>query len=293
MESRKTPRMYEGITISQQGDNMTDDADISKHPYIALSEETRDFIEQDEIMNPVKIMRKKIKEDVKKMWDWDMSDKGIKNMKFTSDQKPKIDIVDTKPKETCAKGLHEGDPKIAQLQADENSYIHEHLETLRMLTILTRPNSILEIGTGRGDSTLAFAEGLSVNGFGHLITLDVKPAHIAHDVILDEDLSTFVTFLTMSSNDYLKKLEGVMSIDMLFIDGSHTFKQVEMELHLLHHYIADEGFIILHDTNNFAHPGVWKAVQDFLIRGDIGGWKMFEYLNCNGLTILQHDIPDG
>jgi len=139
---------------------------------------------------------------------------------------------------------------------------------------------------------LAFAEGLAQNGQGHIITLDVKESGQAMDLILDEDLATFVTFLRMSSNDYLKKLGGVLSIDMLFIDGLHMYKQVEMELDKFHHYIADEGMIILHDTNNPAHPGVYKAVQEFL--GEHGlEWSMFEYYNCNGLTVLQHDISDG
>jgi len=241
---------------------MTDDADVSYGNFAemkdakilkALSEETKDFIEQDEIMNPVKIMRKKIREESKILSNYPMRNEAIKNMKFTSAQKPEIDIVDTKPKETCAKGLHEGDPKIAQLQADENSYIHEHLETLRMLTVLTRPNSILEIGTGRGDSTLAFAEGLSVIGRGHIITLDIVKAISAVELIFDEDLQSFVTFLQMNSNDYLNKMTG--EIDIVFIDGLHTKKQVAHELDFLSHSIADGGFIILHDTNNFAHPG--------------------------------------
>jgi len=211
---------------------------------------------------------------------------------FISPKKPDIEIIDKRPKETCKLGLKDDDPELCKLMADENSYIHEHLETLRMLTVLTRPNSILEIGTGRGDSTLAFAEGLGLNGKGHIITLDIKSSFQAHDLILDQDLSTFVTFLKMSSNDYIKKLEGVMSIDILFIDGLHTYKQVKMELDLLWHYIADEGMIILHDTNNPAHPGVYKAVQEFL--GEHGlEWSFFEYYNCNGLTVLQHDIPDG
>jgi len=211
---------------------------------------------------------------------------------FISPKKPDIEIIDNRPKETCKLGLKDDDPKLSKLIADENSYIHEHLETLRMLTVLTRPNSILEIGTGRGDSTLAFAEGLALNGRGHITTLDIKESNQAQDLILDEDLSTFVTFLRMSSNDYLKKLGGVQSIDMLFIDGLHTFKQVEIELHLFRPYIADEGLIILHDTNNPAHPGVYKAVQKFLMDKYVD-YTFFEYYNCNGLTVLQHDIPDG
>jgi len=279
---------------------MTDDADISYGNFAemkdakilkALSKETKDFIEQDEIIHPVKIMRKKMKEESDMLSNYPMRNEAIKNMKFTSSQKPEIDIVDTKPKETCAKGLHEGDPKLSELQADESSYIHEHLETLRMLTVLTRPNSIVEIGTGRGDSTLAFAEGLAMNGKGHIISLDIKTRGIAVDTIWDEDLMGFVTFLQMDSLSFAKKSTNM--IDILFIDGLHTYKQVKQELELYKRYIEDEGFIILHDTNNYAHPGVYKAVQEFLGNGDIGEWTFFEYYHCNGLTILRHDVPDG
>jgi len=222
-----------------------------------------------------------------------ISQTGVENMTFISDTKPIIEMPDTKPKETCRNGLDKDDPTLWHLMRDEQSYIHEHLETLRMLTIMTQPNSILEIGTGRGDSTLAFAEGLAHNGKGHLITLDIKTSNEALDTIQDEGLSQFVTFLRMSSQDYLKKLDGVNSIDMIFIDGLHTRKQVEMELHLLFPFITDEGMIILHDTNNPAHAGVREAVNRFFAEGN--KWEdmiQYEYLHCNGLMILQNDRPD-
>jgi len=203
----------------------------------------------------------------------------------------KIDIIDTKPKETCARGVKQDDPKLYKLIGDEKSYIHEHLETLRMLTVLTRPTSIVEIGTGRGDSTLAFAEGIAMNGKGHIISLDIKTQGIAIDTIWDEDLMGFVTFLQMDSLSFAKKSTNM--IDILFIDGLHTYKQVKQELELYRRYIEDEGFIILHDTNNFAHPGVYKAVQEFINNTEFGEWKFFEFYHCNGLTILQHDLPDG
>jgi len=85
----------------------------------------------------VEHMRKKIREESSKMIESYITDSPIK-----------IDIIDKRPKETCHLGIDKqegGDPKICNLMADENSYIHEHIETLRMLTVLTRLVLVEEI----------------------------------------------------------------------------------------------------------------------------------------------------
>ena len=172
-----------------------------------------------------------------------------------------------KPKETCKDGRDKDDPgddpNLVRLKADEYSYIHEHLETLNMLKRLFKPNTILEIGTGRGDSTLAFADACAMNGKGHIISLDTKDCGIAEDLIIfDEELGNYVSFIKSDS----LKLDIQGGIDILFIDGLHTYKQVKKELEKYERSVEDQGFIIFHDSNNFAHPGVQEAIQEFMLR---------------------------
>ena len=205
------------------------------------------------------------------------------------EEKPK------KPKETCKDGRDkdhpESDSMLCKFKADEHSYIHEHLETLYMLTRLFKPDTIMEIGTGRGDSTLAFAEGCAMNGKGHVISIDIEDCGIAKDIIIfDEELGSFVSFIKSDS----LKLNIQSGIGILFIDGLHTYEQVKKELKKYERDVEDDGFIIFHDSYNPAHPGVQEAIQEFMLKNDTFlDYDMFEYYNNNGLTILRKHIPDG
>jgi len=93
----------------------------------------------------------------------------------------------------------------------------------------------------------------------------------------------------MSSDDFLDKMEG--NIDILFIDGLHTEKQVYKELEGYLPYMSEDSYIILHDTNNFAHKGVEKARQKWSLKNSrrITDWDYFDWYNCNGLTVLHRD----
>ena len=191
-----------------------------------------------------------------------------------------------KPIETCHLAFDEDDSLISKLMADEHSYIHEHLATLTLLTQLERPNAILEIGTGRGDSTIAFADACLINGHGHIFTVDIKEAKEAKKALKDSYVESAVTFI---QGDSLKiPIDG--QFDIIFIDGLHTYKQVKAEIEKFVKMLSSSGMMIFHDTYNPAHPGVKKAVDEF-INHKWDKWDMIEYFNCNGLTILRKKDP--
>jgi len=190
-----------------------------------------------------------------------------------------------KPKETCHLGMgnwSEFENELMRRKSDEHSYIHEHLATIELLMNLQQPDLILEIGTGLGDSTLAFADGCAFNGRGHIITIDIEDCGVAKDKIQDAYLYEYVTFIKSDSI----KLDLVGGIDILFIDGLHEHTQVRKELALYSPDVKAGGMIIFHDSYNPAHPGVDKAIQEFAT-GHWDEWDMIEYFNCNGLTILR------
>lgn len=186
-----------------------------------------------------------------------------------------------KPKETC--GLFkEYITTLEERMTDETSYIHEHLGFLYFLTRQVKPMKILEIGTGRGDSTLAFATACLDNEKGCVITIDVDPCKEAREMISLNGLDTIVTFVQADS---LKApIDGMY--DIVFIDGLHTKSQVFQELEKYSKRLADGGWIILHDTNNPAHPDVQNVVLDFIVDSD-GRYEVYEFYHCNGLTVLH------
>jgi len=191
--------------------------------------------------------------------------------------------MNMRPKETChfgAQGEHE--PVLCRLQADERSYIHEHLGTFQLIVDLAQPNLIVEIGTGRGDSTLAFAEGLAMTGRGHIITMDIDECREAKRVIKEAYVNDFVTFLTIDS----LKVNIESDIDILFVDGLHNYNQVKAEIKKYSPFIGTGGMIIFHDSYNPAHKGVMKAIQEF-VKNKYDKWNMIDYYHCNGLTILR------
>jgi len=80
------------------------------------------------------------------------------------------------------------------------------------------------------------------------------------------------------------------SIDMLFIDGEHTYRAVSAELEKYAPNVSK--WIVLHDTETFAHKGkdgsadgLMDAIQEFILPGT---WRVMLHLrHNNGLTILE------
>jgi len=107
--------------------------------------------------------------------------------------------------------------------------------------------------------------------------------------------------------DFQFKLENTLNMnientDLLFIDTWHCYRQLKAELNL--HHINVNKYIILHDTNTYAHQdeksyeiwgdnwkahengGLWNAVKEFI--ADNKNWEIYEkFANNNGLTVLK------
>lgn len=68
-------------------------------------------------------------------------------------------------------------------------------------------------------------------------------------------------------------------IDLAFVDGMHTYKQVLKDIENCLKYLNDEGIIVVHDCNplNFASAYPVKnsisEVHEIANRGDLAGWN--------------------
>jgi len=191
----------------------------------------------------------------------------------------------SKPKETCSLGqptkLYENE------SIKEYSYIHEHLAFLYYLTITENYGKVLEIGTGVGQSTLAFAEAMNDQERGEVVTIDIDPCEKAKDLISTNTLSPYVTFITADS----LSLQWDGPLDLLFIDGLHTYDQVDKELSKYAWNVRQGGCIVLHDVYNPAHPGVRDAAMNFYMTNE-DVFTKYEFFHCNGLMVLKRNVSE-
>jgi len=155
--------------------------------------------------------------------------------------------------------------------------IHEHLVTLKMLTMRLNLKNILEIGTRTGESTLVLAKcAKELNG--KLTSIDIDPCLTAKKRIKEKQLESNWEFI---QNDSLN-VTWNESIDHLFIDGTHTYEQVTSELEKFEPYVNDGGIITLHDI---VHDlSVMDSVEDYI--KDKSSLTFYKMLNNNGLGIV-------
>jgi predicted O-methyltransferase YrrM len=129
-------------------------------------------------------------------------------------------------------------------------------QLLHVLTRLLMPQAVVEIGVGGAASTLAFAEALRLNGRGRLISIDVNQWLIdrARLLLRSHGLEMHVSIIEGRSDDPAtrRQIEGhAPRIDILFIDGDHSFAGCRGDFDRYHDLVAPGGIVVFHDTAPF------------------------------------------
>lgn len=120
----------------------------------------------------------------------------------------------------------------------------EHKKLLFDSVINLNAKVVLETGTRWGNSTRILASALAKTG-GKLWTMDIDLPTNNWPSVYPPACPT--TFLHGSS----LYLPWNQPIDLLFLDGDHTYAVVVRELEQFHPFMKPGGMILLHDT---AHP---------------------------------------
>lgn len=166
------------------------------------------------------------------------------------------------------------------------SDINEHLPTFVELCRELEAQTVIELGTRGGVSTIAWLYGLKWTG-GHCWSVDIAPA---------PDLAmAHWTFIRGSDLDpaTLKQLPD--QADVVFIDTSHHYEQTLAELNVYSCRVRPGGKIVLHDTelrepfefvSEFRQPPfpVKRAIEQFC-RDEGLVWE--NRTNNNGLGIVS------
>lgn len=138
---------------------------------------------------------------------------------------------------------------------------------------------IVEIGSYLGSSTVL----LALSG-RQVIAIDCFKAYFdgfGHDkVVMEEE---FKRNTSGYNNIKLYQTESITAarwikkdIDLLFIDGGHSYEDVKIDCEKYLPKLRVGGFVAFHDYNNESFPGVKQAVDEYTSSYDVvsNEWSM-------------------
>lgn len=123
-----------------------------------------------------------------------------------------------------------------------------------------RPEIVLEIGTHYGRATHAIAEGLVGNELGHLWTVDMVDFEIHESGALSEAEKLYVTQIIGKTPDVYEsdELRALQGIELAFLDGGHTQKEVIEDLEFVEAHRADSCIVLIDN----ARDSQWPELQE-------------------------------
>ena len=145
-------------------------------------------------------------------------------------------------------------------------------DILRDLLLAESARVVIEIGLGYGTSALAIGEALSrlPSGPRRLVVVDPFQDQyncVGRDAVLAAGLGATLTLLAERSQLALPRMvtEG-LSADAAFIDGSHRFDDVFVDMYFLTEILRPGGLVVLDDCH---WPSVGTALRYFTTNA---GW---------------------
>jgi len=146
-------------------------------------------------------------------------------------------------------------------------------DVLRDLILAERARTVIEIGLAYGGSALAIAEALVANGSsqGRHVIIDAYQDRFygcGWRAIAEAGIAGFCSLFEERSQIVLPRLlsEGFLA-DTAFVDGSHIFHNVFVDLFYLRELVRPGGLVILDDCS---YPSVSAAVRYFQLNT---GWE--------------------
>lgn len=177
---------------------------------------------------------------------------------------------------------------------NESSAWIEHIPFAFLLISILRPKSFVELGVHAGDSYNAFCQAVKVlntetSCYGVDIWKGDEHAGFYEEIVYKQLVDhqkgkgyiQFSNLLRKTFNEALDQFSE-SSIDLLHIDGLHTYEAVKNDFESWLPKMSERGVIIFHDTGvrerNF---GVWKLWEEISAK-----YPSFEFKHGYGLGVL-------
>lgn len=169
-------------------------------------------------------------------------------------------------------------------------------DALRDLVAAENARVVIEIGLAYGSSALAIGEALISSGHDRPqhVVIDPNQDHFHNmgwQTILNAGLDAICSLVPERSQLALPRLvvEGLVA-DAAFVDGSHLFHNVFVDLFFLREIVRPGGLVVLDDCE---WPSVATAVRYFEVNA---GWKEESLshptrLRAFRLPLIPHERP--
>jgi predicted O-methyltransferase YrrM len=183
-----------------------------------------------------------------------------------------------------------------------------HIPFAFELVARLKPRTIVELGTYSGSSFAAFCQALEaagIDGQCHGIDLWEGDIHMGKfDDSLYRTIADYVAANHPRTGVLVRKdfdsaagdfADG--SIDLLHIDGTHTYEAVSNDFRTWQPKLSSRSVVLFHDVNvtveNVGQPALKFGVRRFFDEVK-GGWPHFEFAHCYGLGVLVtgKDVPE-
>lgn len=138
--------------------------------------------------------------------------------------------------------------------------IQSHLtirERVRIVDLARNRNAILEIGAYIGASATCFAYAIKESGHGRLYCIDTWNNDAMSEGIRDtyaeflsntKPYSQFITPVRGFSTDVVAEISDLTeSLDLLFIDGDHSYEGVKADWEAYKHFLKPGSVVVFHD----------------------------------------------
>jgi predicted O-methyltransferase YrrM len=142
---------------------------------------------------------------------------------------------------------------------------------LYQLLRLTKPETVVEIGTYQAGTTEVLARALWANGRGELFTVDPYGEDRAPRKIAQwpQELQDRTTFRPLTSMDFFIEASAKnLRFDVVFVDGNHDYEFAYYDLNMAVKRLTPGGVVIM---DNGDQPGPFWAAKTFLAQNP--GWR--------------------
>ncbi len=163
-----------------------------------------------------------------------------------------------------------------------------------------QPQTTVELGTYSGSSFAAFCQAVeATGGNGHVYGVDLWQGDV-HMGRFEEELyqemvqfcaDRYPTIATLIRKNFNEAVHSFAdgSIDLLHIDGTHTFEAVSNDFHTWLPKMSDQGVVLFHDIN-VTVENVGPAAEKFGVRTFFDSIKSTypsgEFDHCFGLGVV-------